>query len=60
MKKYFSDHSWFTYTCDGAAVKLYIPRAGSTPKCFQPFLFEPATLRLPQLVCPIGCFSWSA
>jgi len=49
-----------TYTCDGAAVKLYIPRAGSTPKCFQPFLFEPATLRLPQLVCPIGCFSWSA
>jgi hypothetical protein len=23
-------------------------------------LIEPATLRLPQIVCPIGCFSWLA
>ena len=25
-----------------------------------PVLIEPATLRLPQIVCPIGCFSWLA
>ena len=37
-----------------------IPRAGFAPKQSDLVLFEPATLRLPQVVYPVGCFSWLA
>jgi len=39
---------------------MYIPRAGFAPKGLGAILFEPATLRLLQVVRPIGCFTWSA